>query len=80
MSSSRKDDVGQREGRGAEVNDNDCGRRGRVVVVLEGRGKRIGEKGGWGMTNDDERGARCQVFWLRSGFDPRSIKPPLPWA
>ena len=24
-------------------------RRGCVVVVLKGRGKRIGEKGGWGM-------------------------------
>jgi hypothetical protein len=83
LSSSHEDDVGQREGRGAEDNDDDCGRRGRVVVVLEGRGKRIGEKGGWGMTDDGERGAHCQVFrfcWLRSGFKPGSVKPPLPRA
>jgi hypothetical protein len=35
------------------------------------------------MTNDGERGAHCQVFrfcWLRSGFDPGSVKPPLPRA
>jgi hypothetical protein len=35
------------------------------------------------MTDDGERGAHCQVFrfcWLRSGFDPGSVKPPLPRA
>ena len=38
----------KRTKRGAEDNNDDCGRRGRVVIVVEGRGKRLGGKGGRG--------------------------------
>jgi hypothetical protein len=34
------DNVGQGDGRGSGDNDHDCGRRGLVVAVVEGRGKR----------------------------------------
>ena len=79
MSLSRKDDVGQREGQGAEDNDDDCGRRGHVVVVIEGRRKRLGGKGGRGTTDDGERGARYR-FVVVFDLDPGSVKPPLPRA
>ena len=62
-----------------EDNNDNCGRRGRVVVVVEGQRKRIGGKGGRGMTNDSKRGARYR-FVVVFDLDPGSVKPPLPWT
>ena len=57
--------------RGVE-DDND-----NFIVVVEGRGKRLGGKGGRGATDDGERGARCHLCRscrLRSRF----CQPPPP--
>ncbi len=56
--------MGQGEGRGSGDNDHDCGRRGLVVAVVEGRGKRLGGKGGMGATDFDERGGHTVVIFF----------------
>ncbi len=53
--------MGERGGRGD--NDDDCGRGGHIVVVIiEQRGQRLGEKGGRGGDVEDDGGRGNCVF------------------
>jgi hypothetical protein len=62
--------------RGEEADDDD------FVVVVKGRGKRLGGKVGRGATDDGKsaRGEHVVIFVIVVDLDPGSVNPPLPRA